>query len=136
MKKTIVLLAMTFALAAHEESHEEFMERMVYTKVKIAQEIRESNDSNPERDWRSNSQDFQPKGVGQSGPLNQSPPTNSEEFVAQQAKLGRCFKGHQGIYLDMSFYESGVWLCRERWNGEACPWNIERHYPNGIPNGK
>jgi hypothetical protein len=70
----------------------------------------------------------------QSEPL--SPPTNSEEFVAQQARLSRCFKEHQGIYLDVSIYECGVWLCKEQWNGATCPWNIERHYPKGIPKGQ
>jgi len=136
MKKIFFLLVMTLGLAAYEESHEEFMERMVYTKVKIAQEIRERSDSNPKTDWRFNSLDFRSNEAVQSESLNQNPPANSEEFVAQQARLGRCFKGHQGIFLDMSFYDSGVWLCKEKWNGETCPWNIERHYPNGIPKVK
>jgi len=122
MKTILSFLTMAFSLAAYEESHEEFMERMVYTKVKIAQEIRERNNSKSETIW-----------WNQSEPLNQSAPASSEEFIAQQSKLGRCFKGHQGIFLDMSFYDCGVWLCKEKWNGETCPWSIERHYPDGIP---
>jgi hypothetical protein len=93
--------------------------------------VRELRSETPSRFWMFNDREYLLNNSGTWAPLGGEIPENLLEFIQYHAKLGVCFKGHKGVYLDIRYYEDGVWYCNGQYKGEDCPYHVNIQMPGG-----
>jgi hypothetical protein len=124
-----------FFLEAHEESRKGSVEELLFSCSKSIEIKNGEIGLNPDRTWSFNNQIYVLNDFEQWVLASYKTPNNVDEYIQDHVDQRICFKGHQGVYLDQSFYPSGIWCCRGSYNGEKCPYHIDKKFPNGIPRG-
>jgi hypothetical protein len=122
-------------LESHEESKKGSIEELLSSCSESIEIKNGEIGLNPERTWSFNDQIYILNDSEQWMLASNKILNSVDEYIQDHANRGICFKGHRGEYLDRSFYPKGVWCCRGFYNGEKCPYHIDRQFPNGIPRG-
>jgi hypothetical protein len=139
MRNLFFLLIICFfssntCLQAHEEDADRNLEEILCSCSKAIEAKEGKIHFNPDRTWIFNDQIYLLNDSEQWVFLGSRPPSDVDELVAFHAKAKKCFKWHDGVFLDKTYFADGLWYCRGLMHdGSLCPYHMVRQFPpDGI----